>query len=177
MMKMAWILVTATLSFSSAQALSAPCARCEAIQKLEKEFLALQFEKKSDRKIGYAKMEKVLAQLNRFHTAGEKNPAREAEFEALVNLVAASLPYDMETEGPESLTSLIIHSNKLGHAFDTTLNSMTDSCRQQLMQQVFGERICYARLEEKGLEDKNGSCIRASFSYPKCIGLTEDLTK
>lgn len=163
-----WIL-TLVLSLISANA-DAQCKRCGEIHKIEKEFLALKYDNSEDRSLGRKKMERVLAQLERFHQ-NKKSPSRKAEFKALVNLVAAALPYDMETEGPASLVDLVSTSQELNTLFNESLAGLKDSCRQQFLKAVMEERLCYEDAEKNGIpEDQTDRCIR-SFDYGKCIGV------
>jgi Tfp pilus assembly protein PilE len=148
------------------------CTRCPEIQKLEASFLALKYEERKDRSAGRKLMVRVMAQLERFHTL-KKSTATAEEFNALINLVAAALPYDQGTESAESIASLISESRSLKATFDQALNGVNDSCRQQLLRAVMIERLCMISVEDRGQTNQRSlSCVsNPVFRYDECIGM------
>lgn len=168
------VLTFATLTSGAAPAAkkAVACTRCNEIQKLEGEFLALKYEDREDRVKGRGLMVRVFAQLEKFHTNKRKEAAME-EFKALVRLVSAALPYDMETESAESLASLVFDSTTLKAAYNAELGAVKNSCRQQLMRVTVEERVCNIDLEMRGqTETRPQGCVHSpAFSYNDCVGL------
>lgn len=151
---------------------TATCSRCPDIQKLETEFLALKYEEKKDRAAGRLLMVRVLAQLERFHTH-KRSAASKEEFRALINLIAAALPFDEGTESAESIASLISESRELKSIYAQALNAVSDSCRQQLLRAVTEERLCMIEVEERGQANQRPlACVgNPVFRYDVCIGM------
>ncbi len=148
-------------------------AQNSAVDGLKSEFMQLKYEKKSDRESGALKMDKVFGLLDQF-AAKTQSAQSPAEFTDLVQLVAAALPFDMETESAGQIEYIIHDSKKMRTAYEKALVAITDNCRRQLLQAVVAERSCLVNLEESGKANSAApdKCVaKPVFNYEKCLAI------
>lgn len=145
------------------------------IESLKKEFMQLKYENKADREAGAAKLEKVFDLLDKF-SAKKKSTQSKEEFASLVQLVAAALPFDIETESAGQIEFIIRDSKNMRGAYDSSVAGIEDACRKRLLQSYVTERACLRTMEISGKAANSApdACVpKPIFNYEDCIGFKE----
>lgn len=136
---------------------------------LKNEFQQLRYDVQAERERGADGIEKVFAVLAKFG-AKKANLKNKEEFAELVAMVGAALPFDMETESAAVIVDFIQDSKSLRAVYESSVNAMTDKCRQQLFRNVVNERECIIKLGKK--DAAPDACVaKPVFVYSTCIGM------
>jgi hypothetical protein len=151
---------------------AASCAKCGEMKRLESEFNALNYFNSADQDIGSTKAVKVLAYVEAFRKDYRAKKTTPEEFQALVTLVAAENPYDVETAAAAELSGIIASSAELKDRFPSALNLVVEACRKQDLAAQVENYLCQFANEKprKPGQEATNSCPHPNdFIIDNCL--------
>lgn len=143
-----------------------PCASCKEMEMLEKRFNSFHVNVPSQNTTASdpVMMKPVLDFSQRLHeeAKGARSEKFYEEFESLVRLVAASLPFDIETQGAADIVQIIrskdaeekarspkdTRPTKTRAIYERVLSQIQDKCRKKLLALTVSERECAVKFRE-----------------------------
>ena len=153
------------------------CAECKDMAALEAQFLKLNFKVQKDYRAGYNLTTRLYALAGKFRVSGRTAANRLEQYAALVKLVAAGLPYDMESGSAEVLAATNEESADFKRVYQQALGAVAEKCRYVLLSSSVQEQTCTLSERksgnyEKGPQPSPDPCVARVPDYPTCIGAT-----
>lgn len=165
------ILCLLTPSFqASATGKKKDCAKCAEIKNLEIEASKLDYFNRRDYAKGSGYATKAYALFVKYtETIG--NQANAEEFNALIAMVSAVSPYDVESVLAASLAAAIDDSPEYKRLYREYLSTTPDSCYKKDLSAYVEGYLCsyaYEKKRKKGDPEDNPACT-ATFSIGACL--------
>ncbi len=117
------------------------CASCAQMDRLAAKFNATDYMIPLKRQAARKDVPLVSEHGNRLLEKKTKDAALEAELRAFVRLVAASAPYDVESEGAVNL-ALIAKSHSLGTVVESEIAKVKNACNRQWLEYYYDQQFC-----------------------------------
>lgn len=158
------------LTFVLSPAYAADCAKCADLKKLENEFMSLDYFKQADRDNGSEAALKAEDLLDGY-VAAYKRKANPQEFNALLAMLAAAAPYDVESVLAGGIASLISDSPEHKKLYEAFLTTNVEACRKKNLTEYVDSFVCtysYEKSRKKGQPKENVACIKA-FNFGDCL--------
>lgn len=149
------------------------CKSCDTMKKQEEWFNKKHYLVPKQRIDAENSTEPVLAVSQRLNeeSRGKRGKNFYQEFESLVGLVAAALPFDMETQGAADIAVILETNDKRAEEiYDRALANVRDKCRQEYLKVSVADRRC--NIQQKRLkvpeEDRLKKCPVNQLNYEDC---------
>lgn len=111
------------------------------MEKLASEFRSIDYMNPSARAKGEKMVPEALKHSQRLVEQKTKTATLETEFRALVKLIAASNPYDVETAGAGDLVE-VMKRFSLQSVYEQELKSLSSACEKENLAYYVGQRLC-----------------------------------
>lgn len=149
------------------------CKTCEEMKNLENAFNRLHALVPTQKRKGEKMTESVLKISERLNSEarGRRGKNFYQEFESLVGLVAAALPFDMETQGAADIAVITLSKEaKAEKIYELALGKVRDKCRQQFLREAVNAHKCNLDFDKmKAPEDERFKiCPVSKFNYEDC---------
>jgi hypothetical protein len=165
---------------------TAACKTCDDMKKQEDAFNHLHALVPKQKQKGEAMTDSVLEISERLNAEarGQRGKNFYQEFEPLVGLVAASLPFDMETQGAADIAVIVLSKDademkrapddktptKTQAIYELALGKVRDKCRQEFLREAVNERKCNKNFDDmkKPEAERFKMCPVSKFNYEDC---------
>lgn len=158
---------------STSPAGKSPCKTCDLMKKQEqwfnkKHYLVPQQRIEAEKSTG-----SVLAASQRLNeeSRGKRGKYFYQEFESLVGLVAAALPFDMETQGAADIAKILMNKDARAEGiYIRALDQVRDACRKEYLRTMVEDRICNKKFDESKApeEQRFTKCPVIKTNYEDC---------
>lgn len=152
---------------------NAACKTCDDMKKQEEWFNKKHALVPQQRIEAVKATESVLANSERLHEESQDKRGKNfyQEFESLVGLVAASLPFDMETQGAADIAAIVMSKDAQTEAiYKRALSQVRDKCRQEFLRVTVEDRICNLQFDDSKApeNDRFKKCPVSKYNYEDC---------